>query len=499
LFASPVVAGEPKLKPDSTVKLVHETWDAIYLQGQKAGYHHLTIREFNRDGQMLRRVAQEMSMTVKREGAVNEIRAETGDEETADGKVVGVYLKIGLARDLMVNNVGKIDGKVMRVTIQQKGKATYEREIPWDDNIIGLIAEENLLKDRRAKPGDRISYRLYSPVVTSVVTTEVEVREWERVPLNGRVRKLLRVESKPNKVEGVQLPTQTLWFDEEYRLVQSQVEMPGIGELTYVRTTAQDAKRPVGKVPDLFTIQDIVLNKRIVDEHRQPSVTYRVTLTADKKDIHDIEKTFATGDSRQEISNVTENSFDLKVKAVRRPPATGTAEKVKDEFIKSNFFITSDDARVKKHARAAVGDETDPWRKAQLIEAYVKRKMTSLNFDNGLAPADWVAEHLEGDCTEFAMLGAAMCRAEGVPSRTAVGLVYHVAGSPKLSYHMWMEVNVNGRWVPLDPTLGYGSVGAVHLKISDHSWHNTHSFTPLLPVHRVMAGKPKIEVLRVGE
>jgi len=36
------------------------------------------------------------------------------------------------------------------------------------------------------------------------------------------------------------------------------------------------------------------------------------------------------------------------------------------------------------------------------------------------------------------------------------------------------------------------AAGAAHIKISDHSWHNVHSFTPLLPVHRVMAGKPKI-------
>jgi hypothetical protein len=499
LVASPAVAAEPKLKPDSAGKIVHETWDAIYVQGQKSGYHHVTVREFTRDGQVLRRVAQEMSMTVKRGGAVNVIQAETGDEETLDGKVVGVFLKIGLARDLMVNNVGKIDGKVMRVKIQQKGKAAYEREIPWDDNVIGLIAEENLLKDRKAKPGDRISYRLYAPVVTNVVTTEVEVKEWEKVPLNGRVRKLLRVESKPDKVEEVQLPTQTLWFDEEYRVVQSQVEMPGIGELTYVRTTADDAKKPLGKVPDLFTIQDIVLNKLINNPHGQRAVTYRVTLTAPQKDIHDIEKTFATGDGRQEITVLSDNAFDLRIKAVRQPPATSAKAKVAEEYTKSNFFITSADARVKKHARAAVGDETDPWRKAQRIERWVRDNMTALNFDNGIAPADWVAEHLEGDCTEFAMLGAAMCRAEGVPSRTALGLVYHVAGSPKLSYHMWMEVNVNGQWVALDPTLGQGSVGPAHVKISDHSWHDVHSFTPLLPVHRVMAGKPKFEVLKVGE
>ena len=93
-----------------------------------------------------------------------------------------------------------------------------------------------------------------------------------------------------------------------------------------------------------------------------------------------------------------------------------------------------------------------------------------------------------------------MCRAESVPSRTAVGLVYHVdKGTPKFSYHMWLEVNVKGQWIGLDPTLGYNSVGAAHLKLADQSWHESHSLNALLPVLRVMMGKPKVEVLKVGE
>ena len=35
--------------------------------------------------------------------------------------------------------------------------------------------------------------------------------------------------------------------------------------------------------------------------------------------------------------------------------------------------------------------------------------------DEGLAPADQVARSLQGDCSEYAMLMTALCRAEGVP------------------------------------------------------------------------------------
>jgi transglutaminase-like putative cysteine protease len=62
---------------------------------------------------------------------------------------------------------------------------------------------------------------------------------------------------------------------------------------------------------------------------------------------------------------------------------------------------------------------------------------------------------------------------------------------------MWAEVWIDGRWRALDATLGYGRIGAAHLKIADQSWHDERSLTPLLPVVRVL-GKLAIEVVNVS-
>jgi hypothetical protein len=43
--------------------------------------------------------------------------------------------------------------------------------------------------------------------------------------------------------------------------------------------------------------------------------------------------------------------------------------------------------------------------------------------------------------------------------------------------------------------LGKGGVSGAHVKISDSSWHDTASLTPLLPAARVL-GKLRVEVLR---
>jgi transglutaminase-like putative cysteine protease len=98
------------------------------------------------------------------------------------------------------------------------------------------------------------------------------------------------------------------------------------------------------------------------------------------------------------------------------------------------------------------------------------------------------------------MLTAGMCRAAGVPSRTALGLVYvnDPQKGPNMGFHMWTEVWIKGQWVGIDATLGRGGIGVGHVKISDASWHDVHDLKPLLPVTKVL-GKVTMEIVRVDE
>ena len=159
---------------------------------------------------------------------------------------------------------------------------------------------------------------------------------------------------------------------------------------------------------------------------------------------------------------------------------------------------------MKKHAAAAVAGlpaGAGAWEKAVAVERWVKRNMRAAEFSQAQATADNVAQTLSGDCSEYAMLAAAMCRAVGVPSRTALGLVYAPGpgGKPILAYHMWFEVYAGGRWVPLDATLGRGGVGPGHLTIATHSWHDEKTLAPLFPVLRVLMARPAVSVVSVGQ
>ena len=228
--------------------------------------------------------------------------------------------------------------------------------------------------------------------------------------------------------------------------------------------------------------------------HKSSAAVYKISFAGDAKP----EELLST-DDRQTLKKLDTKSFELHVLARRAPRKLDKEEKPAEEFIRSNYFINSADVEVQKLAKRAVGEAATPWEKAQKIESFVRGFMKPVDYTEAMAPADHVARTAQGDCTEYAMLTAAMCRAQGIPSRTALGLVYvdGLLGKPAgLAFHMWTEVYVSGQWLALDATIGQGSIGPGHLKITDHSWDSVISFTPLLPVKGFIMANPTIEVIK---
>lgn len=475
-------------------KLVLDIWDAAYLDSTRTGYIHTSVHEYEQDGVKLRRTAMELNLTLKRFTDTIQQKMVSGTTETMDGVVTGVFMSQQLGRDQALVQTGQVVGNELLIKI--RGKMELDRKIPWNDQVIGLYREHHIYKEKKAKPGDRFSYQHYEPLIASVVTIRVEVKDFENVKIGPTTRKLLRAEAVPDKILTVQLPPTSFWLDSDLTVVRSQVPIEGLGVLTTVRSTKELALAPVTPAQtDIGLTQLITLNRPIPKVHDLDSAIYRVSIPGDPEP-----GTALMQDARQQVKNVKGKTFELHVQARRQPMKMAKVEPVADEFTKSNYFINSDDPRVKDLAKKAVGAETNPWKKAQRIEKWVHDNMKVQNFSEAMTTADHVAKTLEGDCTEYAMLTAAMCRAAGVPSRTALGLVYAEVRNrgPAFAYHMWTEVWVDGQWLAIDATQGRGGVGVGHIKVADHSWHEIRTMVPLLPVMRVILGKMTVEVVQAS-
>jgi hypothetical protein len=463
-------------------RTVQDLWDVAYLQGARAGYVRTTTREIETDGQNLLRTSVELNLTVKRFNDTVQLRAVTGTDETEAGKVVGVFMKQQLGANKTLTVSGKVQGNQLVLTLDGQHPM---KPAPWDDRVLGQYRQLRLFQERKVKPGDRFSYPSFEPTVNLVVTTHVHVVGTEEVEMfGGKMRKrLLRVEVTPERIQNVQLPTMVLWLDDDLTQARSQVQVPGLGQMVLYRATREQALTPaqLAKLTDIGISQLVRLNKTIKAPYTSRSAVFRITVKGEE----DVASTFAE-DTRQQFKNIKGSSFEMHVRSSGEPAEVKGGHKPKDEFLQSSYFITSADTKVREHAKRAVAAEQDPWKKALRIEKWVHANM-KIRTHEALATADHVARTLEGDCTEFAMLTAAMCRAEGIPSRTAIGLIYaDVRGKPVMAFHMWTEVWIRGQWLPLDATLGQGYVGACHLKITDHSWHDRRDLTPLLPVLRVL-------------
>ena len=135
--------------------------------------------------------------------------------------------------------------------------------------------------------------------------------------------------------------------------------------------------------------------------------------------------------------------------------------------------------RVVELASRAKGDARDPLALAIQLERVVHESVERKDYSRAFDSAADVARKLQGDCTEHAVLLAAMCRARGIPARVASGLVAYREG---FAYHMWTEVWITDRWVPLDATLGKAGIGAGHLKLAESSLDGANAYSAFLPV-----------------
>ena len=94
--------------------------------------------------------------------------------------------------------------------------------------------------------------------------------------------------------------------------------------------------------------------------------------------------------------------------------------------------------------------------KAAAMRKFTNRYISNKDLDTAFASASEVAQLRSGDCSEHAVLLCALLRAEQIPARVAMGLVYvnsFMNNRNVFGWHMWTQALINGKWIDLDATL----------------------------------------------
>jgi hypothetical protein len=463
------------VKPD-------ESWDAVFMGNDKVGYIHTLIRPVTDNGTQAVQVQVETFMSIKRFNQTTEMKLDYSSFETPSGKLLRIE-----NRGLDTRTVGVVQGDSMTLTVETPGKKQTQK-IPWSDDVIGPGAEDRLLKEIPLKPGEQRSFRSFMPDMNQVVTNIYEAEEMEDVKmLDGSTRHLQRIRSRIDGIPALKNFVMLMWVDKTGETQKTTTTI--LSGMTTYRVSKEVATAPSAAFSADFGEKSLVrVEKQIPKPYDAQEIVYRITLKDENP-----EEVFPQ-DERQLLTKGSDGQWLLTIRAIdpTQPPKQSTPIEA-DEFLRSNNYLQTEHPKVIAAAKEAVADSSEPWDKARRIEKWVHDNLSEKNFSKVFDSAAIVAEKLEGDCTEHGVLLAAMARVAGIPSRVAVGLVY-AQRLGAFGYHMWSEVYVGGRWVPLDGTLGLGHASPTHIKLADASLDGADAMIAFLPVARVM-DRLKIEVV----
>ncbi len=459
-----------------------ETWDVIYLSGQAIGYQTTKWKRTEEEGEAFRDISYRSVLRMKRFGQPVEETIEINSRETLEGRLVSFSSDMSSGAT-PIRSTGRRSGENLELATETGG-TKQEWSVPLPDSCGGPFAVELSLMNEPLQPGESRTLTAVVPVLNIVAPIQLQAAEYEQTELLDGAQELLRIESLTQLSGGQALRT-LLWCDAFGQVLRASV--PAMKQDTY-RVSKQQALDDRGELLDLARESMVRINPPLPSPQGTRSVKYLASLDGGDPLSVFAETPYQTlereGD-RSAIITVT------RVDPLSGPPPDDAPPSDADR--QPSAMIQSDDPLVADLANS-LGTFESPWSDAVAVEKFVHEYVRAKDFSTAFATAADVARDRSGDCTEHAVLTAAICRSRGLPARIMVGLVY-VARLQGFGFHMWNEVWVGDRWVPLDATIGRGGIGAGYLALTRTSLATEESFTSFLPIVQVI-GRLELEVLQ---
>ncbi len=472
-------------QPIAVAPAEREIWTAIYMLDRKVGYSHVAISKLKENGEELIHTESDSELTILREkdSLTQQLRVQTW--ETTSGEVRRFESRMTSGKDEIVAQ-GTISERGLVLTTTTLGKQV-KKLIPWPEKCGGYFAVDQSLEKKPLKAGESRTVLGLLPIFNQPAEAQLTAMEEEEVSLRGLKQKLLKIK---NEIKiGKDTLTTYCWIDEQGKMLKTFD--PTFKQQTYL-TTKEFAlkKEDLGKI-DLLAETTAKLKGELPAERPLKHMTYLAKLTDGQK----IDGQFAT-DEFQQFEAVDELSGKLKITLLDRTNPIDEklrGSKPVPEDSAPNSLIQSDDREVIRLAASILPDESEPFTLAVALEKGVRQHIHKRGYAQAFSTAAEVVRSQEGDCTEHAVLLAAVCRARRIPARVVLGLVYYPP-QQGFAYHMWNEVWIGERWVPLDATVAQGAVGADHIKLRHANLHGESAYAVMLPLLAVV-GRLELEVV----
>ena len=435
----------PILKPE-------EVWINVFMLEQKVGYAQEVVEKGKYNDEEVFLLKSEVYMKLKMFGQ------EIENRETSLF-YVGLDMKPKAFVSSMIagSETRIVRGKYLENRIEIEATRSGETkkmslDAPEDFGNELMVQAEMIAEG--LKVGQKRTFTTFEPQFMKFIHITLEVTEQKIVDFKGEKKDVFVIQAT---CQEFKLISTTAWFEPNGDFLQSTMQ---VLNLRLERTTKAEALKsfPGLGYDSTWVFANILLpDKRISELEVKPKIE-NGDVTAD------VRKIFVT-DSRQRF----EKRGDEVILIVQAPTFAEeesaqlpiSADEKILKFLEPTEFVQSKDEEIAQIVAGIVGAEKNAWKVAKRISRWVSGNIRATN-DMPFATAKEVLSLKKGDCTEHAVLFAALARAAGIPTKVCLGLTYTNIGA--FLYHAWAEVYV-GKWVPIDPALGQIQVDATHLKM----------------------------------
>ena len=431
----------PSTQPRDVEK--DEQWFAVELGGARMGFAHQVVAASG--DEVLNTMT--MKMTVGRGSSAVAVSMITTSRESSDGELYEMTLRQDMSGQAQHWRWTFAEDHVEQHVREGGRERTSRLDLPagaW----LGPGAAETYFAERRRAGAKDITYR------TIEADGGLQAVKYRHVYAHDEQMKVLDREvtvgvwtTTITHPDGQAISGRT-YLSRDGVTVRSDIDA-GVGAFTLRLVSEAEARRPVqGEQPDLFGKTVIEPDQPI----RRAGRTTRAVFRLRPRD-GALPELPNAGSQRVQVGDdgTVMLTVDTSVNSKAEPDETSDPQ-----FREPSVMIGSDDERVMALARRAARDREGTAARANAMRSFVYRYVSNKNLATAFASASETARTKSGDCSEHAVLLAAMLRADGIPSRVASGLVYadRFAGKRDIfGWHMWTQALIDGEWVDLDATL----------------------------------------------
>ena len=433
---------------------------AVFMQGKKVG-HAVQTRRVEGDKVV---TSEEMSITISRIGMPLTIKMNETSVETTDGKPLAFdSVQVLSFVKTKVSGVVK-DGGTLELTTSSLGME-QTRTMDWPKGAVMAEGLRLLELEKGLEEGTAYTAKVFLGSLMETVDVQVSVGAKTEVDLLGRLVKLTKVTTITSMPMSGPV-TSLVYVDDQMRVLKDVTVIAGIEAETIAcaKEFALSANGVVEFIDSMFLTSPVPLG----DLQAASAITYWLVPHPEK------DLVIPTTDN-QRAERFANGTVKLAIRPVSVPAGATFPYEGSDpellEALESTRFLQSDNEAIVKLAKQAVGDTKDAAEAARRIETFVGDYIENRSLSVGYASAAEVLESRQGDCSEFAVLTATLCRAVGIPAQVVVGVAYvqEFADHEGFGGHAWTQAYVGGKWIGLDAAFkggGRGGYDAGHIALA---------------------------------